>query len=206
MNEKLHNWWGKISDTFHRINCCKSLNLCILGNFHAFVVGCWLFWKDIFSKNSYRNTIRVLHSLDQDQNVRPNLGPNSLLKFWVDDKIATSKERVVIIQSVVILQFSKCILIHVWYGNASGNVIWPYVLKPINQQWITYFGNINIEAFFWGKHQDLSTREPGCSPRRSGGLTSLDVNRKRMHQLFCYMTLSLFLTFISSLFIYIYSS
>ena len=50
-----------------------------------------------------------------------------------------------------------------------------------------------------------------CQPENSDvrrgehfrGLTNPDVNRKRMHQLFCYMTLfSLFLVFISSIFIF----
>ena len=35
------------------------------------------------------------------------------------------------------------------------------------------------------------------------GLTNPDVNQKRMHQLCCYMTLSFFPSFISSLFIFI---
>ena len=47
------------------------------------------FSKLTFLKNSFRNTIRVLNSLDQDQDrhfVGPDLGPNSLQRLSVDDK------------------------------------------------------------------------------------------------------------------------
>ena len=47
-----------------------------------------------------------------------------------------------------------------------------------------------IDAFLWGWHQDLSTREPGPGEHHFRGLTNPDFNPKRMHQLFCYMTLS----------------
>ena len=41
-----------------------------------------------FSKNSFRNTIRVSNSLDPDQArrfVRPDLGPNCLQRLSADD-------------------------------------------------------------------------------------------------------------------------
>ena len=47
------------------------------------------FFKIIFSKNSFRNTIRVSNSLDPDQDRRsvgPNLGPNCLQRLSADDK------------------------------------------------------------------------------------------------------------------------
>ena len=37
----------------------NALTLWKLWNFHAFVVVCWLFFKINFSKNSFRNTIRL---------------------------------------------------------------------------------------------------------------------------------------------------
>ena len=50
--------------------------------------------KLIFSKNSFRNTIRVPNSLDPDQArhfVRPGLGPNCLQRLSAGD---TSRKRV----------------------------------------------------------------------------------------------------------------
>ena len=50
---------------------------------------CLLFFsKSTFSKNSFRNTIRVPNSLDQDQArhfVGPDLGPNYLQRLKADD-------------------------------------------------------------------------------------------------------------------------
>ena len=49
--------------------------LCLLGTFHAFCV----FQNQLFSKNSFKNTIRVSNSLDPDQarrSVGPDLVPN----------------------------------------------------------------------------------------------------------------------------------
>ena len=51
--------------------------------FHAFLSSADFFSKSTFSKNSFRNTIRVSNSLDQDQVrhfVGPDLGPNCLQK------------------------------------------------------------------------------------------------------------------------------
>ena len=45
--------------------------------FHAFVVICWLFSKLTFSKNSFRNTIRVSNGLDPDQD-RHSVGPDQV--------------------------------------------------------------------------------------------------------------------------------
>ena len=47
-----------------------------------------IFFKVNFSKNSFRNTIRVSDSLDLDQArhfVGPDLGPNCLQKLSADD-------------------------------------------------------------------------------------------------------------------------
>ena len=54
------------------------------------------FSKLSFSKNSFRNTIRVSNSLDPGQDrhsVGPDLGTNCLQKLSADDKVAASKER-----------------------------------------------------------------------------------------------------------------
>ena len=56
--------------------------------FHAFDVVCRLFSKLTFSKNSFRNTIRVSNCLDPDQDrpfVGPNLGPNCLQRLYEDN-------------------------------------------------------------------------------------------------------------------------
>ena len=50
-------------------------------------------FKIYFSKNSFRNTIRVPNSLDPDQDlnfVRPDLGPNCLQRLSAD---STSRQR-----------------------------------------------------------------------------------------------------------------
>ena len=56
-------------------------------------VACWVIFhtllimsKFTFSKNYFRNTIRVSNSLDPDQNVGPDLGPNCLQRLLVNDK------------------------------------------------------------------------------------------------------------------------
>ena len=46
------------------------------------------FHNQLFSKNYFRNTIRVSNSLDPDQarqNVGPDLGPNCLQRLSADD-------------------------------------------------------------------------------------------------------------------------
>ena len=63
--------------------------------FHAFVVF-WLFSKSTFSKNLFRNTVRVLNGLNQDQNRRSigrDLGLNCKV-YQQASKVATSKKRV----------------------------------------------------------------------------------------------------------------
>ena len=47
-----------------------------------------MFSKSTFGKNSFRNTITVSNSLDQDQarcSVGPDLGPNCLQRLSADD-------------------------------------------------------------------------------------------------------------------------
>ena len=62
----------------------------MLGNFACFLSYVdFFFFKLNFSKNSFRNAIRVSNSLDPDQarqNVGPDLGPNCLQKLSADDK------------------------------------------------------------------------------------------------------------------------
>ena len=53
--------------------------------------------KQTFSNYSFRITIRVSNSLDQDQDrcsVGPNLGPNYLQKLSASRKVAAGKEKV----------------------------------------------------------------------------------------------------------------
>ena len=59
----------------------------MLGNFHDFY-RLLIFSKAIFLKNSLRKTIRVLNSLDPDQDqhsVGPDLGPNCLQRLSAED-------------------------------------------------------------------------------------------------------------------------
>ena len=70
--------------------------LCMLGNFACFFCCLLIFSKSTFSKNSFRNTIRVSNSLDPDQArhfVGPVLGPgpSCLQKLSADD---TMRQRV----------------------------------------------------------------------------------------------------------------
>ena len=56
--------------------------------FQAFLPSADFFSKSTFSKNSFRNTIRVSNSLDPDQAqhfVGPDLGPNCLQRLSADD-------------------------------------------------------------------------------------------------------------------------
>ena len=60
----------------------------MLGSFHAFLLSADFFSKSTFSKNYFKNNIRVSNSLDPDQAqhfVRPNLGPNCLQKLSSED-------------------------------------------------------------------------------------------------------------------------
>ena len=57
----------------------------ILGHFFMFFCRLLIFFKSSFSKNSYKNTIRVSNSLGPDQAqhfVGPDLGPNCLQFFF----------------------------------------------------------------------------------------------------------------------------
>ena len=45
-----------------------------------------IFSKLIFSKLSFWNNTRVSNSLDPDQNIGPDLGPNCLQRLTADDK------------------------------------------------------------------------------------------------------------------------
>ena len=66
----------------------------MLGNFEYFYCRLLIFSKPNFSKNSFRNTIRVSNSLDPDQAQcldGLDLVPNCLQKLPADD---TSRQRV----------------------------------------------------------------------------------------------------------------
>ena len=61
--------------------------------FHA-ILSSAEYFQSTFSKNSFRNNIRVSNSLDPDQarqNVGPDLGPNFLQRLSADD---TSWQRI----------------------------------------------------------------------------------------------------------------
>ena len=65
--------------------CSVMFNSAYWVIFHALSSSVF-FSKLTFSKNSFRNTIRVSNSLDPDQaSVWPDLGPNCLQKILADD-------------------------------------------------------------------------------------------------------------------------
>ena len=72
----------------HKYKLCRmlglyGLTLCLLGNFVRFLSCSDFFPNQLFSKNSFRNAIRVLNILDPDQVqhfIGPDLGPNCLQK------------------------------------------------------------------------------------------------------------------------------
>ena len=76
-----------------------ALFLCMLGNFSGFfLLSADFFSKLTFSKNSFRNSIRVSNSLDSDQDrhsVCPDLAPNCLQRLSADVKVATGRQRVI---------------------------------------------------------------------------------------------------------------
>ena len=63
----------------------KHLDSCDWVIFHDFFTFPDFFSKSTFSKNSFRNTIRVSNSLAQCF-VRPDLGPNCLQKLSADTR------------------------------------------------------------------------------------------------------------------------
>ena len=65
--------------------------LCLLGNFACIFVVYFFFQNDLFLKNSFRTAIRLSNSLDPDQSVGPDLGPNCFQRLSADD---TSRQRV----------------------------------------------------------------------------------------------------------------
>ena len=80
----------------------------MLGNFTCFFFFCLLiFLKSTFSKNYFRNAIRMSNSLDPDQARHfdgPDLDPNCLQTVSADD---TSRQRVNVILSPTEFFFSK---------------------------------------------------------------------------------------------------
>ena len=79
-----------------------------------------------FSKNTFKNTVRVSNSSFPDQDRRPvgpDLGPNCLQRLWVT-KVAASKERVIracaLIRLTVVygsneFNFECWVIFHVFY-------------------------------------------------------------------------------------------
>ena len=90
-SEPLCSYFDKL-----RKNNIHSLTLCMLGNFSCFCCRLLTFFSKLtFSKNFFRNTIRVSNGLDPDQDrhsVGPDLSPNSLQRLSTDDKAAASKQ------------------------------------------------------------------------------------------------------------------
>ena len=77
----------KINFLLHTLNLIP-VTLCQLGKF--FMIS----QNQLFRKNSFRNTIRVLNSLDRDEArhfIGPDLGSNCFYRLSADD---TSRQRV----------------------------------------------------------------------------------------------------------------
>ena len=68
-----------------------TITLCMLSNFSGFLLSsAGFFQKLTFSKNSFRNTIRVANGFDPDQDRRsvgPDLDPNCLQRLSADEKM-----------------------------------------------------------------------------------------------------------------------
>ena len=77
-------WWTRVQRNR------QFLTLCMLGNFLCLCCRLPTFFSILtFSKNSFRNTIRMSNGLDQDQDqcsVHPDLGTNCLLRLSADDE------------------------------------------------------------------------------------------------------------------------
>ena len=77
-------------------------------NMYSFMSSVDVFAKILFSKHSFRNTIRVTNSLEPDQVrriVRPDLGANCLLRLLADD----TARRYIIIYFEPYLKYCKVI-------------------------------------------------------------------------------------------------
>ena len=73
----------------------RKLTLCLLSIFSCFFVVCWFKKKSTFSKNSFRNTIRVSNSLNLYQARRfvgPEMGPNCLQMLSAEGTGLVGKE------------------------------------------------------------------------------------------------------------------
>ena len=84
-----------------------SLTHCLLGNFFAFLSLADFLPNLTFSKNSFRNTIRVSNSFDQDQAGRfvwPDLCPNCFHKFSADNTRRTCHR---LVAKLFILTYSR---------------------------------------------------------------------------------------------------
>ena len=85
----------------YTFTCMSATSPGILGRrcwvtFHSFVVVC-LFQINFLKKLSFRNTNRVSNSLDPDQAVGPDLGPNCLKGYQQMTKVTASRQRVITI-------------------------------------------------------------------------------------------------------------
>ena len=84
-NEIIMKSWNSYTSEVMLSDCSESLNSYLRGNFSYVFVVCWFYQNQLFfSKNYFRNTIRVSNSLDPDQArtfVGPDLDPNCFQKL-----------------------------------------------------------------------------------------------------------------------------
>ena len=110
---QVHVFAGRVKILSH-LSCRTSATLkcfcpLIWDIFHVLVVVCLLFSKLTYSKNAFRNTIRVTHSLDPDQDrcfVSPDLGPKCLRRLPADNKsrgLQTKSYGIVYLKTLVLL-------------------------------------------------------------------------------------------------------
>ena len=94
---KLVRKMSNIVDQDEMLQNGHLVTLCMLGNFSCFRCRLLTFFKVIFSKDSFRNTIRVSNSLDPDQDRHsfdPDLGLNCVQWLLAINKVVSGKERV----------------------------------------------------------------------------------------------------------------
>ena len=104
----------RTANSCHPKGTFTSLTLCILDKFSRFFLSSADFFsKSSFSKNSFRNTIRVSNNLNPDQAwhfVGPDLGQNCLQKLSVDNttrRVNTTQTSTANISTTSLIPLSK---------------------------------------------------------------------------------------------------
>ena len=128
----------------------------MLGNFSCLCCRLLIFFSKLtFSKNSFRNTIKVSNSLYPDQDwhsVRPDLGQNSLQRLSADDKSPPARKNLIssscspfpIIRISVKCFANSCDTLYHRFTNVHlGNIV-TFGLQSINDSLNRYTTKVKI--------------------------------------------------------------